>query len=265
MIELGLGCSRFGSLTAGIDRRTAAALVDAAADLGVRHFDTADIYGQGDSERFLGAMLLSLPTAVVTTKAGQRFPAAKRLILRAKPLLRPMIALSKRTAAASAQNRAGLLPQDWSRHHLERSLERSLRRLKRERVDQFLLHSPDEAVLRRGDAMAILADLKQQGKAAQIGASVDDAVAFEAAIEDDRVQVVQVPLGILLNQPGLAERAKRRGAILVVREIFGGRGTNDIAQAMAAVPACTDVVLVGTGKPHHLREAFDALKQVQSC
>ena len=265
MIQLGLGCSRFGSLTGGTDRRTAAALVDAAAELGVCHFDTSDIYGQGDSELFLGELLQSLPHAAITTKAGQRFPAIKRLILHAKPLLRPIIARHKRTAAATVQNRAGLLPQDWSHRHLERSLEGSLRRLKRERVDHFLLHSPDEAVLRRGDAMSILSDLKQQGKAARIGASIDDAPAFAAAIADDRVQVIQVPLVVLLDQPQLGERAKRRDMILIVRELFGGGRFNDITQAMTAVPAYTDVVLVGTSKPDHLRDASTALQQVQPC
>lgn len=265
MIELGLGCSRFGSLTGGTDRRTAAALLEAAAELGVCHFDTANIYGQGDSERFLGQLLPLLPNAVVTTKAGQRFPLAKRLILTAKPLLRPIVARHKQAAAATASNRAGLLPQDWSPRHLAQSLDSSLRRLRREQVDNFMLHSPDETVLRRGEAMAVLSDLKQQGKAVRIGASVDDVAAFEAAIEDDRVEIVQVPLAVLRRQPQLGERASRRNVILVVRELFAGSGTRDIERAMAAVPPCANVALIGTGKPAHLREAHHALLKVPSC
>lgn len=265
MIELGLGCSRFGSLTGGTDRRGAAALIEAAADLGVCHFDTANIYGQGDSERFLGQLLQSLPNAVVTTKAGQRFPIAKRLALYAKPLLIPIMARHKQIAAASGRNRAGLLPQDWSPQHLSLSLERSLRRLKRDSVDNFMLHSPAESVLRRGDAMATLLNLKQQGKAVRIGASIDDAAAFGAAIDDDRIDIIQVPLAVLLKEPRLGERAKQGSVRLVVRELFTGARTRDITRAMAAVPGHADVVLVGTGRPDHLRQARDALKEIRSC
>ena len=59
MTTIGLGCSRFGSLVGGTDAQSARGLVEAALDMGVRHFDTADIYGQGDSERFLGRLLAS--------------------------------------------------------------------------------------------------------------------------------------------------------------------------------------------------------------
>ena len=52
-----LGCSRLGSALTPLNRRESAALIDEAFALGVRHFDTASIYGQGDSERYLGQTL----------------------------------------------------------------------------------------------------------------------------------------------------------------------------------------------------------------
>lgn len=262
---IGLGCSRFGSLVAGTDRRAAARLIDMARDTGVCHFDTADIYGQGDSERFLGDLLGSDHDALITTKAGQRFPLHKRLILKAKPVLRPLMARSKAAAGAAGQNRAGLLPQDFGKRHLKSALEGSLRRLRRDAVDCFLLHSPTADVLNRGEAMATLADLQQQGKAVRIGASIDDAPAFTAAVADDRIQTIQLPLSVLLAQPDAGESARSRGVTLVVRELFAASTIRNIDHVMALVPAIADVALIGTGNAEHLREACEALARARSC
>ncbi|MBI3515465.1 MAG: aldo/keto reductase, partial [Proteobacteria bacterium] len=54
-----MGCSRLGSLLAAAGERGAERAVAVALDHGIRFFDTADIYGQGDSERLLGRALRS--------------------------------------------------------------------------------------------------------------------------------------------------------------------------------------------------------------
>lgn len=264
MTAIGLGCSRFGSLVGGTDRRTAHALIDAAREIGVRHFDTADIYGQGDSERFLGTLLASMPDAVVTTKAGQRFPLSKRLFLKAKPILRPLMAM-RGLAQAASTSRAGLLPHDWSERHLEAAIEGSLRRLRRDAVDNLLLHSPSAAVLREGEAMSRLTRIRDRGKARRIGASIDDAAAFEAALEDERIEVLQLPLEVLLAKPAQAQRADAGNVELVVRELFASGRYRNIDEAVAAVPPGVHVALVGTSNPAHLREAVAALRRNRSC
>ncbi|GGD65943.1 aldo/keto reductase [Croceicoccus mobilis] len=258
MAVLSLGCSRWGSLVGGVDPARARALVERAAMLGVCHFDTADIYGQGDSERMLGKLLAGLPAAHVTTKAGQRFPLKKRAILAAKPILRPLLKRRAGLADAAARNRAGVLPQDWSEQHLRKAITGSLKRLRRERVDDFLLHSPDSAVLLRGDAMTVLCALKQEGKAARIGASVDDREAFSAAIADPRIEVVQLPCLVMQAAPELVEEARARDLVLAVREIFSGHA-GDAGAAIAAIPPGADMVLTGTGSPDHLAETHKLL------
>ena len=52
--RVGLGCNNFGSR---LDRDATAGVVNAALDAGITFFDTADTYGGGDSERFLGEVL----------------------------------------------------------------------------------------------------------------------------------------------------------------------------------------------------------------
>ena len=85
----GLGCNNFGMR---IDEDASKQVVDAALDAGVNHFDTADIYGKGRSEEFLGRALGSRrDDAVITSKvghAGARRRARRQRALRHAPLRR---------------------------------------------------------------------------------------------------------------------------------------------------------------------------------
>src|SRR3954468_13440001 len=68
----GLGCNNFGMR---IDEAASKRVVDAALDVGINHFDTADIYGGGHSEEFLGRALGSKRgDVVITTKVGMGVP-----------------------------------------------------------------------------------------------------------------------------------------------------------------------------------------------
>ena len=68
----GLGCNNFGMR---IDEAASQQVVDAALDAGINHFDTADIYGKGRSEEFLGRALgKRRGDAVITTKVGMGVP-----------------------------------------------------------------------------------------------------------------------------------------------------------------------------------------------
>src|SRR3954447_18668180 len=72
----GLGCNNFGMR---IDEDASKQVVDAALDAGVNHFDTADIYGKGRSEEFLGRALGSRRDQdVITTRVGMRAPEGQQ-------------------------------------------------------------------------------------------------------------------------------------------------------------------------------------------
>ena len=73
---VGLGCNNFGWR---IDAPATAAVVDAAIDAGINFFDTADIYGGGKSEEFLGRALGSRRSKIVlATKFGMKMDAIER-------------------------------------------------------------------------------------------------------------------------------------------------------------------------------------------
>jgi aryl-alcohol dehydrogenase-like predicted oxidoreductase len=132
---VGLGCNNFGPR---LDAEGTARVVDAALDAGIDFLDTADIYGKGQSEEFLGRTL-----------AGRR----ERVVLATKFGM-PM-----------DDERKGARPE-----YLRRALEDSLRRLGTDRVDLYQLHQPDPGVP-IAETLGALDELVKAGKVRQIGCS----------------------------------------------------------------------------------------------
>jgi aryl-alcohol dehydrogenase-like predicted oxidoreductase len=135
--EIGLGCSPFGWL---IDEATSKRVVDAAIDAGITLFDTANSYGGGNSERYLGAALGTRRSAViVATKVGA-------------PL-------------GNDPGQRGASPR-----HIRQAVEDSLRRLKTDWIDLYQLHFPDpETPI--GETLGVLDELVREGKIRYAGSS----------------------------------------------------------------------------------------------
>lgn len=131
----GLGCNNFGWR---IDAATTAKVVDAAFDAGVNFFDTADIYGGGQSEEFLGRALRSRrKQAVIATKFGMKMD----------------------------ENRHGARPE-----YVIEAAEDSLRRLGTDYIDLYQLHQPDPSTP-IADTLEALDRLVRAGKVREIGCS----------------------------------------------------------------------------------------------
>jgi aryl-alcohol dehydrogenase-like predicted oxidoreductase len=131
----GLGCNNFGWR---IDSSASASVVDAALDAGINFLDTADVYGHGQSEEFLGQALKGRrQRVVIATKFGSKM----------------------------GEGLEGARP-DYARL----ALEASLRRLGTDRIDLYQLHRPDPNTP-IGDTLAALDSLVKAGKVREIGAS----------------------------------------------------------------------------------------------
>ncbi len=145
--RLGLG-GVFLAADAGADE--AAALIDRAAALGIRYFDTAPMYGVGESERRYRAPLSRLDRSdfVLSTKVGRRLQ----------------------------EDAGGSEPWhfDFSREGALRSFESSLERLGVDHVDILLVHDPDDhAEQALGEAFPALIELREQGLVGAIGAGMN--------------------------------------------------------------------------------------------
>jgi aryl-alcohol dehydrogenase-like predicted oxidoreductase len=132
---VGLGCNNFGWR---IDADATKEVVDAALDASINFFDTADIYGKGQSEEFLGRALGSRRNQVfIATKFGMEM----------------------------GKKRKGAKPD-----YVKQALEASLRRLRTDRVDLYQLHQPDpETPI--GETLYALNELVRAGKVREIGCS----------------------------------------------------------------------------------------------
>ena len=141
---VGLGCNNFGMRISADDAR---AVVDAAIDAGINYFDTAESYGEGRSEEFLGAAVATRRDEVLlATKWGGRGSGD-----------RPGTPAAVRAA-----------------------LDGSLRRLGTDYVDHYQLHRPD-AETPIADTLGVLAELRAEGKVREIGCSNFSAEQLDAA------------------------------------------------------------------------------------
>jgi len=148
---VGLGCGNFGGIGSapaffgkGETEEEALALMDAAWDMGINFFDTADAYGGGRSETYVGHLLQS--------KGAH---ARDQLVLSSKVF-----------------NPVGDGPNDWglSRRHILRQVEASLARLGTDHLDLYLMHEPDPTTPLE-ETLRAMDDLVHQGKARYSGAS----------------------------------------------------------------------------------------------
>jgi aryl-alcohol dehydrogenase-like predicted oxidoreductase len=130
--EIGLGCWQLGADWGDVDDATAMAVLHAAADAGVTFFDTADVYGDGRSEQFLGRFLTEREGLFagdhhrLTSVGARRWPDLERNApknddtvgsFRVKPLL--VLGDLKRQMAAGTDDAilgAGDNKTDWFRH-----------------------------------------------------------------------------------------------------------------------------------------------------
>lgn len=266
-----LGCARLGSALTPLTHRESLELIADAFALGVRHFDTASVYGQGDSERLLGEALGTHRHEVcLATKAGQRLTPAQAAIARFKTPIRWLAARRSSVRTTVAEQRARGVPRCFEPDYIEDSLHESLQRLRTDYVDIFYLHSPDAAVLSDARLMARIEQLRQQGLFRAFGISCDDDTAASAALVHQGVQAVQFASDDGPRTRGYARELQRRGKFGVVRGLaqkaVSATAVSPASPADAlrerfertlALPALGGVI-VGTTNRAHLRENVEA-------
>ena len=256
--RLSLGCSRAGSLGNPATPAETRALMRAALDLGVNVFDTADIYGQGDSERELGRALKGRrEAAFVVTKFGKMFSPLMRAMRPFKPILKPILAARGATQAVTAQ-RDGVMREDFSPARLRRALEASLRRLDSDHVDAVLLHGPPTAVYGDPAVGDLLRALRAEGKVRHFGASCETWDDLRAALDISGLTMLQLPYDLVVRAAGdpLGQSLIDRRIAVMAREVIRLQPTLAPPEAVAAAAGhdLVTTVVAGTGRLDHLAQ-----------
>ncbi len=259
---LALGCARIGSALTPLGRRASIALIEEACDLGIRHFDTASIYGQGDSERYLGAAVQRRRAQVcLASKAGQLLTPKQAALARLKTPLRFLAQHFGRLRHRVAQQRERGVPRCFEPDYIARSLEGSLRRLRTDYLDVFYLHSPDAGVLQDAALLESMQKWQRQGRLRAIGVSCDELAVAWAAAKCDAVKIVQFAFDDSAGSHALLADLSRRGKTAMLRGLMqlsaGGQGPADVLTErfarMLSLPALGGVI-VGTTSTAHLRQ-----------
>jgi aryl-alcohol dehydrogenase-like predicted oxidoreductase len=179
---VGLGCNNFGWR---IDAEASAKVIDAAIESGITFFDTADRYGRGQSEDFLGRAL------------GPR---------------RDQIILATKFGMEMEKGQQGASPK-----YIREAIEASLRRLKTDRIDLYQLHQPDPKTP-IADTLGALDELVRGGKVREIGCSNFSVAQIREAADaaKGRAQFVSVQ-----NEFSLFQREQENNGVLAECERRG--------------------------------------------
>ena len=165
--EIGFGAWAIGGTWGATDDSQSKAALHAALDAGTNFIDTADVYGDGHSERLIADVLKTRKGTrpYVATKAGRRLP--------------------KQTTEGYSE--ANL--RDW--------IDRSRKNLEMDTLDLVQLHCPPSALYTQRSAFDILDRLKAEGKIANYGVSVEKISEALDAIKHPGVVSVQIIFNIL--------------------------------------------------------------------
>jgi len=169
--RLGFGLS---GLMGAMGRSESLAVLEAAFDAGIRHFDTAPMYGYGESEGCLGEFLARHRADVtVTTKYGIP-PARNRSLLSvgrriAGPVVKRLPGLKQRLASVANAAASGPEKLPFTSAQAKASLESSLAALRTDRIDLWLLHEVEANDLQDDTLLRLLEDEVSRGTIGTFG------------------------------------------------------------------------------------------------
>jgi len=204
--NIGFGAWQIGGSWGEISETDGRAALNAALDAGMTFIDTADVYGDGRSEKIIADVLKTRggKRPMVATKAGRR--------------LNPHV--------ASGYNGA----------NLEGFIDRSLKNLEVETLDLVQLHCPPTEVLYTPATFEALDAIKAKGKIKDYGVSVSNVEEGLKAIEYPGVVSVQIIYNMFRQRPQelfFAEAKKKNVAVIVrvplASGLLSGKITKDTA------------------------------------
>lgn len=180
------GAWAIGGAWGSVDDKESLAALERAVDLGVNFIDTADVYGDGRSERLVADLRRRRSEHIyVATKAGRR--------------------LSPHTV------------EGYNRENITAFVERSLKNLATETIDLLQLHCPPNEVYYRPEMFGALDDLVAAGKLRHYGVSVKSPEEGLKAMDYPNLQSVQIIFNMFRHRPAelfFAEAKRRRVGIL---------------------------------------------------
>ena len=187
--DVGFGAWQIGGSWGDVSEADGRAALNAALDAGMTFIDTADVYGDGRSEKIIADVLKARggERPMVATKAGRR--------------LNPHVA------------------EGYNKANLEGFIDRSLKNLRVDSLDLVQLHCPPTEVLYSSEVFAALDDLQKAGKIKGYGVSVEKVEEALKAIEYPGVVSIQIIYNIFRQRPDhlFFGEARRKNVAIIAR------------------------------------------------
>jgi aryl-alcohol dehydrogenase-like predicted oxidoreductase len=186
--EISFGTWGLGGSWGKTDDQESLRALDRAIGAGVNFFDTADVYGDGHSERLL---------AKATKGKEEEIHVA-----------------TKFCRAGDIYN-----SETYSEKTIRAFCENSLKRLERERIDLYQIHCPPLEIIRDGRVFEVLDKLQQEGKIRYYGVSVETVEEGLTAMQNPNVRALQVIFNLFRQKPlnDLFPTAKEKGVGVLAR------------------------------------------------
>jgi aryl-alcohol dehydrogenase-like predicted oxidoreductase len=186
--SISFGSWAIGGSWGNVDEKQSMDALNKAVDMGVNFFDTADVYGDGVSERLVSKLRKERSEEIyIATKAGRR--------------LEPHVA------------------EGYNPENLSSFIDRSLKNLNTDAIDLLQLHCPPTDVYYNPAVFEFLDDQVKQGKLRYYGVSVEKVEEALKAIEYPNVQSVQIIFNMFRHRPSelFFEQAKKKGVGILAR------------------------------------------------
>jgi aryl-alcohol dehydrogenase-like predicted oxidoreductase len=202
--EISLGTWQVGGgWGQNFNHQTADTILNHAVDNGINFIDTADVYGDGESEKAVGRLVKSRSEQIyVASKCGRK--------------LNPHVSNA------------------YTPPVLRKFVEDSLKNMNLERLDLVQLHCPPTEVYYRPEIFELFDRLKQEGKIAHLGVSVEKVEEALKAIEFQNVTTIQIIFNIFRQRPSelFFKEAKMKNVGIIVRVplasgLLSGKYTKD--------------------------------------
>jgi aryl-alcohol dehydrogenase-like predicted oxidoreductase len=201
---IGFGAWAIGGSWGAVDDEESMQALHAAIDAGVNFVDTADVYGDGRSERLIARLRAERPgePIYVATKAGRRLPVQAA--------------------------------EGYSRDNLTAWVDRSLRNLEMDAVDLLQLHCPPSSVFGNPEVYSVLDDMVRAGKIRHYGVSVERIDEALQAIHHPGVETVQIIFNMFRLRPAdefFPEARQRQVGVLARVPLASGLLTGKLTRA----------------------------------
>ena len=186
--EIGIGCWAIGSEWGNVSENDAKEALFASLDNGINFFDTADVYGDGRSEKIIGDVLKNTNEKIyIATKAGRRL---------------------------NPHNAEG-----YNLKNIESFIDRSLINLGVEVIDLVQLHCPPSEICGKKETYEMMDEIVKKGKINYYGVSVEKVSEALDAIKFPNVKSIQIIFNVFRQKPSeiFFNEAKKNNVAIIAR------------------------------------------------